>query len=112
MPAARSSQTVFPSLNGPGAAPQRAAYKAPVLLDRVNPVYPPAAREAHVTGTVRVNAVIGKEGIPHSLKVLSGDPRLAPAAIAAVSQWLYQPAQINGQDVDSELTVEVQFNLQ
>ena len=96
-----------------GTSPTRpgSQFQAPELIEQVNPLYPPAAKQQHVTGTVRVNAIIGKEGIPHSLRVISGDARLSPAAIAAVSQWLYRPAQLNGETIESETTISVEFQL-
>jgi protein TonB len=77
----------------------------------VAPVYPKAASEAHLTGEVRINATIGRDGIPRELKVISGDPRLVDAARAAISQWRYRPATLGGQPIDTQIVVSVGFEL-
>jgi TonB family protein len=87
------------------------ALQAAVLLQRVAPAYPKAASEAHLTGEVRINATIGRDGIPRELKVISGDPRLVDAARAAISQWRYRPATLGGQPIDTQIVVSVGFEL-
>ena len=70
-----------------------------VLVQRVAPVYPPVAIRDHVTGEVRVSATIGKDGVPKNLKVIAGDERLVQAALAAISQWRYRPATLDGEPI-------------
>jgi periplasmic protein TonB len=82
-----------------------------LLLDRVEPTYPPVARAAHIQGVVVLAAIIGKDGNIQNLQVVSGHPLLAPAAIEAVKQWRYKPFLLNGQPLEVETTVNVVFQL-
>src|SRR5215831_16853885 len=66
------------------------------LLKKVDPIYPPLAREARIQGTVTLQAHIDEEGSIESLQVFSGHPMLVPAAIEAVKQWKYKPYVVNG----------------
>jgi TonB family protein len=81
------------------------------LSKKVNPVYPPLARQARIQGTVILKVVISKAGDVQSLQLSSGHPILAPAAIEAVKQWKYQPFVVNGEPVEVETTVQVNFTL-
>ena len=85
--------------------------KAPRQTYSVNPAYPPLAREAHIAGTVVVDAVIDEQGNVISARALSGHPLLVDAALKAVLQWKYEPTTLNGQPVSVELRVEVRFDL-
>src|SRR2546421_7956558 len=62
-----------------------------LLIKRVQPKYPPAALAVRAQGAVQIEATINKEGNVTNLKVLSGDPVLARAALEAVRQWRYKP---------------------
>jgi protein TonB len=57
-------------------------------------------------------AVIGTDGEVHSLEVLSGNPILAQAALAAVRQWRYRPTLLSGQPVEVETQITVNFVLE
>ena len=81
------------------------------LLRRVQPVYPPLARQARIQGTVILSALINKSGDIADLQLVSGHPMLAPAAIAAVRQWKYQPYLVNGEPVLVKTTIQVNFTL-
>jgi protein TonB len=81
------------------------------LIQKVQPLYPAVAREMRLAGTVRVRAVIGTDGTVHQVEVLSGSQLLAQSAIAAVRQWRYRPTQLNGQPVEVETFVTVNFVL-
>lgn len=87
------------------------SFRAAELAQRVNPVYPAQAREQMAQGTVQVSATIGKDGIPRNLKVVRGDPRFADAAIAAIARWRYSPAVLNGQPIESQLIITINFQL-
>ena len=80
----------------------------------VNPVYPESARAAGIQGTVILHAVIGMQGTPLSLRVMNHDidPDLARAAVEAVSQWRYQPTLLNGNPIEIDTTIMVNFKLQ
>ncbi len=100
----------------PPPPPQRIKISAGVtagMRERmVSPVYPPLAKAAHISGTVVLQAVIGKDGSIQRLKALSGHPMLIPSAIEAVSKWRYKPYYLNGQPVEVDTQVTVNFVLQ
>ena len=81
------------------------------LIRRVEPVYPPLARNARIQGRVVLVAVISKAGTIEKLHALSGHPMLVPAAVDAVSQWRYRPYILNSQPVDVETQITVNFTL-
>jgi protein TonB len=81
------------------------------LMNKVEPVYPPLARTARVQGQVVLTAIISKDGAIQDLRVLSGHPLLVQAALDAVRQWRYKPYLLNGQPVEVETTVTVNFTL-
>ncbi len=81
------------------------------IVNRVQPVYPPLARQTRISGTVRLHAIIGKDGTIQSLEVMSGHPLLQQAALDAVRQWRYQPTLLNGEPVDVDTTIDVIFSL-
>lgn len=85
--------------------------KAPLQTHSVNPVYPSLAREAHIRGTVVVDAVIDEHGNVIEARAVSGHPLLIDAALKAVLQWKYEPTTLNGQPVSVELQVQVHFDL-
>ena len=81
------------------------------LIEQVNPIYPPLARQARIQGVVVMEAVISKEGSIESLRVVTGHPLLNQAALDAVKQWKYRPTLLNGEPVEVITTVTVTFNL-
>lgn len=81
------------------------------LIFQPRPVYPQLARQARIQGTVRLQALISKDGVIDNLTVLSGHPLLIPAALDAVRQWRYQPTMLNGRPVEVETTIDVTFTL-
>ena len=97
------------------ATPQRVRVSAGVtsglLVKRIQPNYPPLARQARIQGTVVLHAVISKEGAIENLTLVSGHPMLAPAAIDAVKQWRYKPYLLNGEPVEVDTEVQVNFTL-
>jgi protein TonB len=82
-----------------------------MLLQRVKPQYPPAARIARIEGSVVLQAVIGKDGEIQNLHVISGHPLLAPAALDAVRRWRYRPYFLNREPVEVETKIIVNFLL-
>ncbi len=97
------------------ATPQRVCVSTGVstglLIRRIQPNYPPLARQARIQGTVVLQAEISKEGTIQNLQLISGHPMLAPAAIEAVKQWRYKPYLLNGEPVAVETQVVVNFTL-
>jgi protein TonB len=85
--------------------------QAAKLVRQPKPVYPPLAKQARIQGTVRFNAVIGKDGSIQNLTLVSGHPLLVPSAQEAVRQWQYQPTLLNGEPVEVVTTIDVNFTL-
>lgn len=81
------------------------------LIRRVQPVYPPLARSARVQGSVVLAAVISKTGTIENLTLISGHPMLVPAALQAVSQWRYRPYILNGEAIEVDTQITVNFML-
>ena len=99
----------------PGESPPRVVIGGNVqqarLIKLVRPRYPPAARQSYIQGTVRLEAVIGKDGRIYELHVVSGHCLLAEAAAEAVRQWRYTPTMLEGQPVEVLTTIDVVFTL-
>jgi len=97
------------------ATPQRVrvsqGVSAGLLVRKVQPNYPPLARQARIQGQVVLRAVISKDGSIENLSLVSGHPMLAPAAIEAVKQWKYKPYLLNGEPVEVDTEVLVNFTL-
>jgi protein TonB len=81
------------------------------LVHRVQPVYPPIAKQIRVQGAVVLRAIIGRDGTIQELRVVSGHPLLARAASDAVGQWRYRPYMLNGAAVEVDTQVTVNFYL-
>jgi protein TonB len=84
---------------------------AGLVIHKVQPNYPPLARTARVQGSVVLAAVIGKDGTIQNLHVISGHPLLTQAALDAVKQWRYKPYILNGDPVEVDTQVTVNFTL-
>jgi TonB family protein len=97
------------------ATPQRIRVSSGVarglLVSKVNPMYPPDARDQRIQGVVLLQATIDKEGNVASLQLISGHPLLAPAAIEAVKQWKYRPYLLNGNPLEVNTQIQVNFTL-
>jgi periplasmic protein TonB len=87
------------------------AVQAAKLVNRVTPMYPPLARQTRISGTVKLHAIIGKDGTVQQLQVVSGHPLLVQAALDAVRQWRYQPTLLNGEPVEVDTEIDVIFSL-
>ncbi len=81
------------------------------LVKQARPFYPPLARQARITGTVRLHAVIAKDGSVAQLEVISGHPLLLQAALDAARQWKYSPTLLFGEPVEVDTTIDVVFTL-
>jgi TonB family protein len=81
------------------------------LINRVQPVYPEVARQLRIQGTVALNVIVRKDGTVTVQNVAGGHPLLAPAAVEAVQQWRYEPTMINGEPVDVQTKIYVNFAL-
>jgi len=81
------------------------------IVRRIEPVYPPLARQARISGTVELTGVIGVDGRIRELQVVNGHPLLARAALEAVRQWVYEPTLLNGKPVEVIAPITVNFVL-
>jgi len=78
---------------------------------RPEPQYPALARQMRIAGTVELEGVIGTDGHLRELRIVSGHPLLARAALQAVSQWIYRPTLLNGDPVEVIAPITVTFHL-
>ncbi|MGA8541674.1 MAG: energy transducer TonB [Terriglobales bacterium] len=81
------------------------------LIRKIEPPYPPLAKAARIQGAVVLAAIISKSGEIQNLVLVSGHPLLVPAALEAVRQWRYRPYLLNGEPVEVETTITVNFQL-
>lgn len=81
------------------------------LIYRVQPVYPPIARSARISGGVEFTAIISKQGRIENLQLVHGHPLLVAAARDAVLQWRYRPTLLNGEPVEVVTDITVNFIL-
>lgn len=99
----------------PKATPKRVTVGGNVqsarLVNKVQPVYPPLARQTRISGTVKLHAIIGKDGTVQALQVVNGHPLLVQSALDAVKQWRYQPTLLNGEPVEVDTEIDVIFSL-
>jgi TonB family protein len=97
-------------------APERVVALSPAaaessLIHRVEPDYPEAARGQQLQGAVVLDVHIGQDGTVQDVKVVSGEPLLADAAMAAVRQWRFQPRSIDGAPAEMQTRVTLNFRL-
>ncbi len=82
------------------------------LISSVEPVYPPIARAAHVSGAVVLRATIGKDGTVERLEAVSGPQMLRASAMEAVRHWVYRPFVLNFEAVEVETTITVNYRIE
>jgi protein TonB len=92
-----------------GVPKQGGNIQSAVLVSRKEPEYPKIARQTGAKGSVVLNATIGKDGHIKAVKVVSGHPMLQNAAKEAVMQWVYKPTLLNGQSVETETQITLNF---
>ena len=107
-----------PKLSPPVAPPKPHApvrvggqVQAAKIRHQVLPVYPPLARQARIAGAVHLEAIIARDGVVRSLRVIGGHPLLVRAAVEAVEQWTYYPTLLNTEPVEVLTEIEVNFKL-
>jgi protein TonB len=104
-----------PAVNPPPVAPKQVMVGGRVkmarLIHQVEPLYPLLARQMRASGVVELVGIIGTNGRIRELKLLSGSPLLAHAALEAVRQWIYEPTLLNGEPVELIATISVIFRL-
>ena len=108
-----ATEVTSPELPDKSTKPLRVGgnVQAARIVRRVQPEYPEVARNERLQGTVRVHAIIGKDGSVSHLVVLRGYCSLAKASVKAVSQWRYTPTLLLGQPVEVDTTIDVIFAL-
>lgn len=117
-PGGRIPTNPRPVLPPPGDPPQTVA-RRPVselaqmaqLIHRVEPIYPPLAKQIQHEGRVELRAIISTAGTIESLEVISGDPLLIPSALAAVREWRYRPTILNGRPIEVDTRITVIYTL-
>lgn len=82
-----------------------------LLIFKVEPTYPPSAKESHIQGKVVLHAIIGKDGILTELAPVSGPQELLQSAMDAVRQWRYKPYFMNGKPAEIETQITVNYQL-
>lgn len=118
LPGALDTGPRMPVIRPPETPPERGPVRKgegvmqAMLIHRVQPEYPAIARAAHISGTVQLRAIIGKDGLVRELEVISGNPLLAQSAKAAVREWRYRPTLLNHEPVEVETYVTVTFILE
>jgi periplasmic protein TonB len=83
-----------------------------MLIRRIEPVYPPLARQTHREGRVELRAIIGTDGTIQSLQIVASDPLFDLSARDAVQQWRYRPTILNGQPVEIDTYITVIYTTQ
>jgi protein TonB len=109
--AAANTTANVPKIATPTRVRVSAGVTEGLLVRQIRPTYPPLAKQARIQGHVILQAIINKSGQVENLRLVSGHPMLAPAAIEAVKQWKYRPYLLNNEPVEVETTVDVNFSL-
>jgi protein TonB len=104
--------TVLPPPAAPSRPPRPSVVMEGSLLRRIEPQYPAIAKQIHLEGTVVLNAIISRDGYIERVDVASGPALLALAARDAVRQWKYRPYFLNGEPVEVETQITVNFTLE
>jgi protein TonB len=84
---------------------------AGLLLNPIRPIYPEIAKQAHIQGTVVIEATISRQGTIENLQVAEGPPMLRRAAMDAVAAARYRPFLLNGEPVEVQTSIRVIFSL-
>ena len=112
---AQSAAQPPPPADAPKQAPPRMNKGGDVemasLISKVPPIYPKAAIDAHVEGTVKLHTVIDTDGKVIEATLVSGPAMLVQASIDAVKQWRFKPALLKGVPAQVECVFDVSFHL-
>jgi TonB family protein len=105
----------YPSLRMPNGNPKKQRQGTSLqlghLASRVEPVYPEDAKQQGIQGTVKLHAIINRQGSVENLQSLNGPPLLVGAAINAVRQWRFTETLVAGKSVETEEDIDVIFRL-
>jgi TonB family protein len=112
---ARVGAAAFPILSEVrGYAPPAAAddeVEKPVVIKKVDPIYPEEAKSQHIEGEVSVDMRIGTDGLVKEATIRKSVPQLDDAALAAARQWEFRPGKVKGKPVEVVLTITFEFRL-
>jgi TonB family protein len=98
------------ALEGPAQATGQTSQLTPgKLVRRVEPTYPPSARDGGIGGSVVLTAIVGRTGAVENVNFVRGPESLAEAAMEAVRQWVYEPYRRNGEPVAVQIMITVKF---
>jgi periplasmic protein TonB len=106
-----NSAAIVPKIATPTRVRVSQGVTSGLLIVHPQPTYPPLAKQARIAGAVVLQAEISKDGSIQNLHVLSGHPMLVPSALEAVKRWKYKPYIRNGEPVEVETTITVNFTL-
>lgn len=85
--------------------------QAAKMVKQVQPIYPAEAKQARITGTVVLHAVIAKDGSVKELQYVSGPKELLSASMDAVRQWKYHPTLLQGEPLEVDTTISIIYTL-
>jgi len=85
--------------------------RQPKAIVIVQPEYPALARQTHIQGQVRIDAVLDEQGNVVQMKVVSGPPMLYKAALDALTKWKYEPTYLNDRPIAVQMIVTINFQL-
>jgi protein TonB len=111
MPPSNSSEFNPPATDGVKRIRVGGNVQSAKLVMQPKPAYPPLAKQARIQGTVRYNVLIGKDGFIRNMELVSGHPLLIEFATPAVQKWQYAPTLLNGEPVEVQTVVDVNFTL-
>ncbi len=104
--------TVIPTSNSaPRTQPPADRLVAAHLIYRVEPFYPKEALQQRAEGTVEIRATVGQDGRVKNLRVISGPASLTSAALSAAQYWRYVPALRNGEPIETDEDISIEFHL-
>ena len=99
----------------PAAKPMRVTISGKVMAQKIRtkvaPVYPAQAKSKGIEGTVRLHVVLTPSGTVTQVQVVTGAPALVHSAIEAVKQWVYEPTLVDGQPVEVDTVIDVNYTL-
>ncbi len=98
-------------IHHPTLVPRPSRAEESLLVRQIKPAYPPLALQARIEGPVVLQAVIARDGTIQHLEVVSGHPLLVRAAVDAVRQWRYRPFLLDGDPVEVETQITVNFTM-
>ena len=80
-------------------------------LSKVQPEYPPIAKQLKIQGIVELEAVVAPSGEVEKVNILSGSPVLTKPSVEALKKWTFKPFTVDGKAVTAEVPVSFSFKL-